>query len=100
MRSEPSVPCCCHSSNLLASFFAFKTLGRTATAAAMVVQPLSFAATLLASTWLVCQLRNVHDSTNLGRDIALVGRAMVITLCECHALPKSFRFYIHVCVQE
>lgn len=48
-----------------------------------VLRPLSFVATLFAAAWLVWRLRNVHDSTNLSRDIGLVGRSLVVALCEC-----------------
>lgn len=60
---------------------------------ATVFRPLSFFATLLAAVWLVCQLRNVHDSTNLSRDIGLVARILVASLGECFVY---FASSIHV----
>eukprot|EP00752_Nemacystus_decipiens_P009741 g8699.t1 len=52
-------------------------IARTASMVAMIFRPLSFAATLLAAAWLLFRLKNVHDSTNLSRDIGLVGKALV-----------------------
>ena len=64
-------------------FLLVKTLVRTASTVETVLRPVSFFATLLAAAWLVFQLRNVHDSTNLSRDIGLLGRVMVAALSEC-----------------
>lgn len=37
---------------------------------------MSVAVTLCAAVVLACQLRHVHDSTNLSRDIGQVGRVL------------------------
>ena len=56
-----------------------------------VLRPVSFFTTLLAAAWLVFQLRHVHDSTNLSRDIGLVGKVTVILLCEYLPMSRVFR---------
>lgn len=63
-------------------------------------RPLSLVVTVFAATWLACQLRNVHDSTNLRRDIGLVGRALAAILCEggCFFVPRVVRELLIECI--
>lgn len=61
--------------------FSQTTLLRTARMVE-IARPLSLFVTVLAAAWLAYQLNNVHDSTNLSRDIRLVGWALAAIICE------------------
>eukprot|EP00903_Cladosiphon_okamuranus_P016954 g15629.t1 len=53
---------------------------RIASIVATVFRPLAIFGTVVMAAWLVYQLRNVHDSSNLSRDIGLVARVLVAVL--------------------
>eukprot|EP00903_Cladosiphon_okamuranus_P016955 g15630.t1 len=53
---------------------------RIASIVATVFRPLAIFGTVVMAAWLFYQLRNVHDSSNLSRDIGLVARVLVAVL--------------------
>lgn len=45
-------------------------------------RPLSVVVVIFAAVALACQLRHVHDSTGLSRDIGMVGKVLTGLFCE------------------
>lgn len=67
-----------------AAYFVCLATRNTARTATWIskARPVSVLVLVFAAVILGCQLRSVHDSTNLSRDIGLIGRILTVLFCE------------------